>query len=365
MGHAVVGILDLRMAAHWIVERTQSTRFPFRIRVEQDGRTLFAVRAQSKWPGAGKQIFCLREAELDPAEALEPEERVPVLHLRRLGRKLSVTLDRPQRKRCEFLKLEKQRRDGSGTYEQIFLRTELAARAHRTSGRAELSTRLALEVVVDTAERYPWRFPGASVTRRSLPVGDYALTHKERLLAVVERKSFPNFLRDMCELRGLHQQIAELGSYAHAALVVEAQYADLGKPDRIGRWPAAHLLRVVGELAALHPSVPVVFAGNRKLANVWTQRFFAAVDAARRQPEADLVRDAVSEFEPAPVEGGLDARIRAAALEELSAPFAIADLRDACPGVGDARLRRVLHQLRREGRLRCEGRGRAARWVRA
>lgn len=49
------------MTAYWTVERTRDRRFPFRITIEQDRRTLLAVRAQNAWPGAGSQIFCLRE----------------------------------------------------------------------------------------------------------------------------------------------------------------------------------------------------------------------------------------------------------------------------------------------------------------
>jgi|GEM_PF-4348243 hypothetical protein len=32
------------MSAYWIVRRRADPRFPFAIRIEQDGRTLFAVR---------------------------------------------------------------------------------------------------------------------------------------------------------------------------------------------------------------------------------------------------------------------------------------------------------------------------------
>ena len=350
--------------ATWVVERTRDRRFPFRITIEQEGRTLLAVRAQSHWPGAGSQIFCLRETELDPAENLEPFERVRVAHLVRLGRKLSVTLDRAQRKRCEFLKIEKPFKDRPGTYEQIFFRTEQGVRAHRTSGRVELRPRGGLDVVVDSAELYPWKFPGARVTRRKLPVGDYALVEDERLVAVVERKTRENFLGNVHEIKGLHQQLAELGSYPHAAMVVEAQYADFGNPTKIGRWPASHLLRVIGEIAALHPGVPLVFAGNRKLGNVWVQRFFAAVEAALREPVPDLLREPSARYDSVPADGGVDTRIRLAALREMPDGFAFALLRARFPDVPDPRVRRVLGQLRAEGRLRCEGRGRAARWVR-
>jgi hypothetical protein len=63
-------------------------------------------------------------------------------------------------------------------------------------------------------------------------------------------------------------------------------------------------------------------------------------------------------------QGGLDAEIRAAATTELPDGFRIDDLRWRFRQAGDARLRRVLHALAREGRLRCSGRGRSARWLR-
>ncbi len=354
------------MSAIWIVQQTGDQRFPVRIAIEQDGCVLFAVRAKAAWPGAGTQVFCLREREPDPFESLTDIERVPVSHLSRLGRKLSLSLDRPQRKRCEFLILEKPRRDG-GTYEQVFFRTEAAVRAHKSSKRAELTPVAAddLTIVIDSQERYPWNFPGATATRRRLPVGDYALMHDERPLAIVERKTLENLLGDLAELKGLHQQLAELSAWPHAALVIEAQYADFGNPERIGRWPAAHLLRVLGELPALFPNVQCIFAGNRKLANIWSQRWFAAVHAALKQPRLPQVAEPVARYRVTPADGGLDARIRLAVLHELPDRFEIALLRARFPEAPPARLKRVLDQLRGEHRLRSEGRGRGTRWCRA
>ena len=129
---------DAAMNALWIVERTSRARFPFRVSIEQAGRLVVAFRAQARWPGPGQQIFCLRERELDPAEPLEPLERVPVAHLTRVGRKLTIVLDRPNRKRCEFLVVRKPRRDGAGEHEQIFFRTESGIRSHRSRTRVEL-----------------------------------------------------------------------------------------------------------------------------------------------------------------------------------------------------------------------------------
>jgi hypothetical protein len=353
------------MNAFWIVERTQDARFPFRISIEQNGRALLTVRAQSAWPGAGTQVFCLRETERDPAETLVPHERVPLAHLDRIGRKLALTLDRAQRKRCEFLKIERPFKNKPGTYEQIFLRTEAAARAHKSSARTELGAHDGLDVVVDSTERYAWKFPAARVVRRKLPVGDYALLRDERPVAIAERKTLENFLGDLAELKGLHQQLSELAAYPHAALVLEFQYADLGNPAKLARWSAAHVQRVVAELAVLFPRVQPIFAGNRKLANLWTQRWFATVAAALAQPVPQSVREPLARYEASAADGGLDARIRVAALIELPDSFEVALLRKRVTDASPARIKRVLDQLRAEGRLVTHGRGRGTRWVRA
>ena len=357
------------VAALWIVERTGSRRFPFRVSIEQRGRLVVAFRVQARWPGPGQQVFCLRERELDAAEPLEEMERVPVAALSRVGRKLAVTLDRSQRKRCEFLAVRKQRRDGSGSYEQVFFRTQSGIRAHRSRARVELgATHAPLVVVVDSAERYPWRFPGAVVRRRPLAAGDYALFAGERVAAVVERKSFDNLLNDVGAIQALHQQLADLASHDRAALVIEAQYGDFLDATRVrGRWPPAHLARVLGEIAALHPRLPVVFAGNRRLANVWTERFFHAVSAGAEAPPLELPLVVAARYEPGGRGPGIDALIREAVLGELPSPFRSAQVVARFAEVGPARVRRVLAQLEREGRIARTGpgrHGRAVQWAR-
>lgn len=360
------------MDAWWIVETTGSARFPYRLRVEQDGRIVLSVRAQSDWPGAGGQVFCLREREVEAGEQFTPQERVPIASIAQVGRRLLLVIDRGMRKRCEFLFVEKRRKDGS-PFEQVFFRTELSVRAHRTSGRVELRPHTGLEIAIDSAERYPWRFPGARTTRRKLAVGDYALLREERPAAVLERKTLPNFLGDVGQIRGLHQQLADLAGHRHCAMLVEAQYGDLGREGRIGRWPPSHLLRVVAELGALHPDVPIVFAGNRKLANIWAQQWFAAVAAAQAAQAAPVapaafvapgVQEQLTLFHAAAGEGRLDTRVRRAVLKDLGTSFSFVELRKLFADVPDALLRRVLSSLRTEGRVQCVGRGRGARWHR-
>lgn len=354
------------MSATWVVERTTSSRFPYRVSIEQHGRLLLAVRAQARWPGPGQQVFCLRERELDPGEPLELLERVPVANLTRVGRKLALVLDRPNRKRCELLVVQKPRRDGNGVYEQVFFRTESGIRAHRSRTRLELAPPpAALRIAVDTAERYPWRFPGATLERRKLAVGDYALLEGERTAAVVERKSYDNLLAEAGAIQALHQQLADLASRPPSALVIEADYRDFLDPARLkGRWPAAHLARVLAELSALHPGLPVIFAGNRKLANLWTYRFFGAVAARVADVGPALVRELELRYDRVPRGTGIAERIRSAALEDLPAPFAFAELAARLPDVPAARVRAELDRMRREGRVLRTGAGRGARWMR-
>lgn len=352
----------------WTVERTQQRRFPVRIAIEQDGRLILAVRAQSPWPGPGQQVFCLRERLDDPEEFREPLERVEVAHLAQVGRKLTVVLDRPSRKRCEFLVVRRERQGGGEPYEQIFFRTESGIRAHRSRTRVELlpSSVPALTIAVDTAERYPWRFPHATVVRRKLAAGDYAALRGGAEVAVVERKSFDNLLVDIGSIQALHQQLEDLARLPAAALVVEAQYGDFLDERRLaGRWPPAHTARVLAELAALHPRLPIVFAGSRKLANAWCASFFAACATREASPQLDLVREALAEYEAEPGTAGVEARLREEALAMGVAGFAPGDLAAREPGVPRSRVDRVLRQLGEEGLLARTGRGRGTRWRRA
>src|SRR6185295_9360084 len=138
--------------AIWFVERTTNARLPFRIGIEQAGRLLLAVRAKAPWPGPGQQIFCVVEPGLDADEYLEPVERVPVASVTRVGRKLTVALGRPTRKRCEFLTVVKPEPEGEGSYAQVFFRTQSGIRAHRSRRKLELGSDSAgLTVVVDSS----------------------------------------------------------------------------------------------------------------------------------------------------------------------------------------------------------------------
>ncbi len=348
----------------WIVERTRNRRFPYRVSIEQDGRLIAAFRTQARWPGPGQQIFCLREQELDPAEPLEPVERVPVAGVSRIGRKLALVLDRPNRKRCEFLTVQKARKAGGGHYEQIYFRTESGIRAHRSGGRVELREAPdQITVVVDSGERYAWRFPGAILERRKLAVGDYALLRDGRIAAVVERKSFEHLLTEVSNVQALHQQLSDLAGRPHPALVIEAEYGDFLNPKRVaGRWPPSFLERFLAELSALHPTLPVIFAGNRKLANLWTQRFFLAAASAQAQTEPQLALDMARQLELEPGLPRQEEEIRRVVFHEMPEAFTLPDLAQRFAEVPETRVKRLLERWHKQGALEKEGRGSRATW---
>lgn len=99
---------------YWILERIAGERFPYRIRLVQGNRLLLALKVQSVWPGAGTQVFCLRDTTLDN-ETLEMVDFVPILSLRRYGKRLAVVLDRRMNKRCDFLFLKKKYKNKEGS----------------------------------------------------------------------------------------------------------------------------------------------------------------------------------------------------------------------------------------------------------
>lgn len=266
------------METFFVLERVEDRRFPYRITLTKGDRVLLALRVQDRWPGQKGNVFCMREEKGARAAPCGELERVPVSVMKRLGKRLSLVLERPRRKRCDFLFLTKEYKTKEGRYEQIFWRTQRALTARRP--RAKLTTfgPCSLNIIIDTSERYPWRFPGCDAAKGKLPVGDYALLGQQgEILAVVERKSFENMLAEFGRMPLFHQQLAELCYYSHCALVIEANYSDFLNPSKAPYYKPSFTAMALAEINALHPGLSVVFAGNRKLGQEWTLRFFSGV----------------------------------------------------------------------------------------
>lgn len=275
--------------ALWILERCASERFPYRLQILKAGEPWLTFRVQDRWPAANRNIFCLREKEPpEPGEVLEEVERVPIVALQRRGRRLSVILARGRYRRCDFLFLTKRYKGRPAEeYEQIFWQTQQSMRQRRPRVRlASAQSGRDFTVCVATEERYPWRFPGSTTLRGSLAVGDYALMDGDKIIAVVERKTFENFLADLGVMPLLHQRLLELAACEQHALVIETPYEDFLDSRKVHHYTPAFCAAAIADLYAAHPGLRIVFCANRKMANEWARNYFAAVWAHLKDTDA-------------------------------------------------------------------------------
>jgi len=140
-------------------------------------------------------------------------------------------------------------------------------------------------VFVDTRERYPYRFADrpATIERRALSAGDYAVMSGEAVVASVERKTSENLKTDLVS-GSLTFVMAELSGLPAAAVVVEDRYTSLFKVVHV---EPGWLPELVARLQVRYPGVPIVFCDNRKFAEEWTYRFLGAA-LAELGPAFDL-----------------------------------------------------------------------------
>lgn len=350
-------------STYWIVESVEDKRFPYRISIVQGRKTLLCLRTQDSWPGTKGQIFCLQEEGRDWPKPLAEIERIPVISLGRYGKRLAVVLDRSKHKRCDFLFVKKKYKNQPGEYEQIFFRTQQSLRERRPRVKLTLQGSSKLHILIDSGEKYAWRFSGCNIEIAKLPAGDYALADTYGYLAVVERKTFNNLVAEFGKLSTFHQVLNELESYAHSALVVEAAYADFLKPDRQKFYAPSFAAKAIAELQAMHPKLSIVFAGNRKLANEWTLKFFAAVKSHQEDVPQPAVSEAIAQYKTkASIKGGSYFTALKILTYEMPKDFTIAQLREACPNISETTLRKVLNDLRADGKIASFGNGKKSYW---
>ncbi|MBW2038664.1 MAG: ERCC4 domain-containing protein [Deltaproteobacteria bacterium] len=349
----------------WILESTGGERFPYRLSIKRGEEVLLCLRVQDRWPGGKGNIFCKREEGRVWSPPVAEVERVPVVALKRYGKRLAVVLDRGRNKRCEFLFLKKRYKTKEGEYEQIFWRTQQALKERRPRVKLTAQGTSFLHVAIDVNEKYPWKFSGCKVTREKLPVGDYGVMGAEGPLAIVERKTLENLLAEFGTMSVLHQQLGELEVYRYAALVIEANYSDFLSSARVKFYRSTFVAKAIAELFALHPKLNIVFAGSRKLAREWTLRFFSAIQSHEKDVPPAVVREAVAAYSTQPsFQGGSYYGVKKKVMEEMPPQFTISLLRESCPDVPQATIRKVLNDLKREGRLMSHGRGLKSYWER-
>jgi hypothetical protein len=247
-----------------------ASTLPYLLRLPlPDGPLL--LKAREPWPRTAK-VYCHR-AEDWPAD-VEVLQEVPVRSCVRRGVAIDLVLDRPRENRSQlvFARLPDQ-----GGREAIFwqtARTTSKARPSIRVPRRRAAGHAELEILVDTRERYPWRFAHqqARTHRQALPVGDYAVELDDEVVAAVERKTLSDLAGSLVD-GSLAYVLAELACLSRAAVVVEDRYSGLFKLEHVNGGWVAELLAAV---QVRYPSVPIVFAETRPLAQEWTFRFLGA-----------------------------------------------------------------------------------------
>jgi hypothetical protein len=263
-------------------DEASSLGFLLRIPV---GREVVTLKARARWPTTAR-VYC-HPLDQWPADA-EVLEEVAIRSCARRGSAVDLVLDRARENRSQIVFTEPNANRAGGR-PMIFWQTARTARRARPGQRVPSRKASELEqltIVVDSRERYPYKFAGRPLTceRHALACGDYAVRSGERTVAVVERKSLEDFSGSLVD-GSLGYQLAELAAVANAAVVVEERYGALLKVERV---QPGWLLELVARLQVRYPSVPIVFADSRKLAEEWTYRFLAAaVVQAGGQPQAD------------------------------------------------------------------------------
>jgi Lsr2/ERCC4 domain len=247
----------------------EGSSLPYLVRLPlPDGAVVLKVR--DVWPRTAK-VYCHRASGWPE----EPEivERVPVRDCRRRGAAVDLVLARARENRSQFVFTRARGRDvifwqSARTVRQA--RPNVGVPTARAAGRR-------LEIIVDSHERYPWTFSHqqATTVRRALAAGDYGVESDGVIVAAVERKSLADLVSTMIAGK-LRYLLADLAALPRAAVVVEDRYSAVFKLDRVRPAVVADGL---GEAAARFPSVPIVFAETRPLAQEWAYRFLGAAVA--------------------------------------------------------------------------------------
>ena len=240
---------------------------PFVIDVPLPGGSVI-LKAKEPWPRTTK-VYCHRVDEWpDGAEIVE---EVAVRSCVRRGVAVDLVLDRARENRSQFVFTRlRGGRDG------IFWQSARTTRKTRPGLRlpTRRSAAGALTIIVDTRERYPWKFSDQQVTvsKGALPVGDYAVEIDGDVVAAVERKTLADLAARLVD-GSLLIMLGELASLPRAAIVVEDRWADVFRMQHVSPSMVAEML---AGAQVRYPNVPIVFCETRALAQEWAYRFLGA-----------------------------------------------------------------------------------------
>ena len=269
-----VSVVDLLIARN---PETEST-LPYLMLVPVAGGLVF--RTKGTWPRTSA-LYCHPVPRTDWPDEPELVEQIPLRACTRRGAAIDIVADRGRERRSQLVFTTARGR------EVVFWqapRTRKQARPTVRVPTARAAGLTELLILVDAHERYPYRFPSQQTRteRAALACGDYAVQIDGVVVAAVERKSLPDLIGSLTSGR-LRFALGDLAALPRAAVVVEDRYSQIFAQDRVR---PAQVVDGLAELNVRWPSVPIIFAETRKLAEEWTYRYLAAAYAwARDEPE--------------------------------------------------------------------------------
>jgi ERCC4 domain len=258
------------------------SKLPFLLRLPLAGGMVF--RTAGTWPRTNA-LYCYPVSCDEWPDEPDIVERTDLRSCVRRGAAIDVVLDRERENRSQIVFTTARGREACFWQSP---RTRKQARPNVTTPTARAAGIPGLEIVVDSHERYAYRFATQQVTtvKRALPCGDYGLVADGRLIASVERKSLVDLVASLTGGK-LRYALAELAALPRAAVVVEDRYSQVFKLDRIRPAVVADGL---AELQVRWVNVPIVFCETRQLAEEWTYRFLAAAHAWAETETASIQR---------------------------------------------------------------------------
>lgn len=227
-------------------------------------------RTSGTWPRT-KALFCYPVPSAEWPKDPEIVERIPLRSCVRRGAAIDLIAARSRESRSQIVYSRARGRDAvfwQSPRTRRQARPSVALPVARAAGIKEM------EIIVDSHERYPYRFAGERVATitRALPCGDYGIVVDGALVASVERKSLADLLSSLTG-GTLRYALAELASLPRAAVVVEDRYSQIFKQTHVR---PALVADGLAECQIRWSNVPILFCENRSLAEEWTYRFLAA-----------------------------------------------------------------------------------------
>ncbi|MDJ0396041.1 ERCC4 domain-containing protein [Rhodococcus sp. G-MC3] len=268
---------------------------PYLVRIPIAGVPL--LRARDVWPRTSA-VYCHPVPDSEWPDNAEIVERIELRVCERRGAAIDIVANRSRENRSQIVFTTARGRD------MVFWqspRTRTQSKPKTAVSRSKASGISDLEIIVDAHERYAYSFTQqrACTTKQALPCGDYAVAYEGKIVASVERKTSADLLSSMTSGR-LRYAMADLAALPRAAVVIEDQYSTVLSSKFVTAKDAADGL---AELQVRYPSVPIVFAQTRKLAEEWTFRYLAAAMVWVSE-DADAMKSAFALPSKKPVRSG-------------------------------------------------------------